>query len=124
MSEQKLPKAVELLVTVSDKIKASGDAVVQKVVAARVEAELQKRADSLEKALVTRASLASEVKKLEKPDVDGTYDADGKEVTPASFSKARAKELKDKRDKLAKVDKLINAALENNEWGKLNEFKG
>lgn len=92
------------------------------MVEARVKAEVEKRATALDKALSVRSQVASELKKQDRPDVK-TYNGDGT-VASETYSEERFKEVKKLKEKLGKIDKTINLALNNSEWGKLNEVKG
>lgn len=119
--EKQLPAAVSVLSSISERLKDSGDAVRDKVIEGRVQAEISKRAGALEKALDARSTADKELKKLEKFDVK-IHSKDGG-VAHEGFSPERMKQIEQARGKLNKIDKAIEAALTNNEWGKLNEIK-
>lgn len=119
--ENKTPAAVALFQIISERIKGSDQAIKDKVVEARVQAEIDKRASALDSALKKRVELEGEVKKLQRPTSE-VYDANGN-VVHAGFSKSDVKALAEAKKKLAKADKCIAAALEGGDWGKLNEVK-
>lgn len=113
--------STDILTTISEQLKTSGDAVRQKVVQGRVDAEVNKRADALEKALKLRTETQVELKKQDKPD-NVLKDKDGKVIHEA-FTDARIKERKKLQEKITKIDKAIDAAFNDNEWGKLKDLK-
>ena len=91
------------------------------MIEARVRVEVEKRASALEKALITRAAAADEIKKLSKP-TQKVVDASGV-VLHEGFLPAEVKAMEKARQRLGKIDKCINLALNSSEWGKLNEVK-
>lgn len=117
----KVEASVNLLSSISERVKHSAEDVRKQVIEQRVKAVVDQRADMLDKALTVRETLSKEINKISKPDVQ-TYTESGA-VASSSYSEERVKQLKDKREKLAKVDKAIALALDNNDWSKLNEVK-
>jgi hypothetical protein len=115
------PPAVTLLSSISEKVKESNDAVREQVIENRVSKEINKRVEALDKALGARSAAQGDVRKLDRPDVKA-LDSEGKIVSEA-YSEERFKELKKAREKLEKIDKAIDKAL-NGDFSKLNEIKG
>ena len=127
-AEVKLPAAVQLQNDVKTEIETldTPGAVTstrQQVIQALADAELERRVEILSSALLERKKLESQVKKI-KPD-QIFYDADGK-VTNASFTKAKADELRKSKEKLQKLDRLIDAVIDTptaDAYNKLSNFK-
>lgn len=113
--------ATALLSTISEQLKDSRDQVRQKVIKARVDTEISKRADILDKALIARSAAQADLKKLAKPD-DKLFNEDGS-LKHEGFSQSRIKDRERLQQRLAKIDKAITGALDDNEWDRLNEIK-
>lgn len=114
--------SLDLLSKISDQVKVSKDKVCQRLVDQRVEAELDKRAELLDKALTLHSSAIKEQRKLEKPDVK-VHDAEGK-VVREGFSSALTKKRSEAKAKVLKIEKAISAALDDADWGQLSNLKG
>ncbi|MDO8660404.1 MAG: hypothetical protein Q7K43_00805, partial [Candidatus Woesearchaeota archaeon] len=111
---KKVEQAKELLTDVAERVKGSGTQVYEKLRDTLVDREVGERVVLLEKALVQRNQTISELRKLEKPDVE-TFDADGK-VLSASWSKQRTEELKKKREQLQRLETAFDNALGDNDF--------
>jgi len=116
-----LPTSVMLLNEVADRLKKSSEQVREAVIEARVKAEVEKRSALLESALVVREELIAEVKKASVADIK-YFDKDGNAVVEY-LSESALKKLKEKQEKLSKVDKSIQAALSENQWDQLKNLK-
>ena len=114
------PQSTILLSLISEKLKEKNFTIREKVVESCVNKEIDKRVETLNKALKTRATAHNEVRKLDKPDVKA-FDSEGKVISEV-FSGERFKELKKAREKLEKIDTAIDKALEG-DFSKLNELK-
>lgn len=120
-TEPAVPSPIEVLGMIAEKIKSSRDDVRKKLIALRVDRELDVRVDLLDKAFAKRAEADKALKKVNRPDVEHN-DGDGNPV-PGVYTKARTKEIKDAKDKLAKIEKAITSALTEDNFGKLKELK-
>jgi chaperonin cofactor prefoldin len=112
-------KSKSLHTMVRTKIEGSTDAVFNRVVDRLAEDEIKKREDLLVQGLAKLDEADKEVKKI-KPD-QGSYDADGKLIGEATFSKAKADELKKAREKLEKISNALEKAF-NGDFQKLKEL--
>lgn len=113
------PKTIN--VAVAEKVAGLGSAkVVETVVDKLVTAEITKRAEALAAAIKLAEDTLRESRKAAKPDVI-TVNAAGEKTE--AFS-PKAFETKKKLDeKLAKIDKVVEAALaDGGDWGKLYEL--
>lgn len=116
----KKAKVVELMAEVTDSIKGAGETIRTRLREAMVEREIKERVDLLDKTIIARNSVLTELRKIERPDVE-TFGADGK-VVSASYTKARLEELKKLKDKIAKYENAIEKALTDNDFSKLKEL--
>ena len=104
-------------VAVAEKIAAVGSkSAVDAVVELLVKTEVNRRADALEKALKLHEETFRELRKV-KPD-QVTYNLDGTKATE-TYSKAAIDSNKKLNEKLAKIDKAVVNATDNNQWGDL-----
>jgi hypothetical protein len=113
---------MNVLAEVADVLKASSSEVKSRLVKALTERELVKRVDLLDKALVKRAALQSEVNALRAPAKKAFKLVDGKmqEVEPVftqeevkkfnEETKQFAKKAKEVTEKLMNFDKALEAA--------------
>lgn len=92
------------------------DAVVQRL----VDVEINRRVDTLSKALNKQESLAGEIKKIDQPD-QSTFDTAG--VETKSFSAKRFNELKKLKGDLAEIEKLTDEAMEQNTTEAYNKLE-
>ena len=126
--EPKLPAAVQLQNDVKKEINTldkpgSVTSARQRVIDDLAQQELDRRVSVLATALGKRKELSIQVKKV-KPD-QVFYDAEGNK-TSESFTKAKADELKKLKNKLEKLDGLINTVIEApsaEAYQKLGDFK-
>jgi len=117
-TENTQPKYAELLDSFKTKVAASAQKVVDGVVEKLTQAEVEKRQNTVIKALDMIQEADKEIKKI-KPDQE-SFDEDNKLVN-ATYSKDVAKKLKEIKDKKAKLDEAINLALgDKADFSKLN----
>lgn len=104
---------------VAEQVKQLGsEKVVNQVVDTLVTSEINKRAEALAGALKMMDESSRELKKT-KPD-QVAIQQDGKKVETYS---AKAFEARQKlEEKIAKIDKIVEAAVDNGEWGKLYDL--
>lgn len=95
--------------------------VRSRVVAQLVEAEIQKRAAALALALSKRQEAAKELDKI-RPDI-AHYDENGT-LAVTAFSKAVFEQKKQAKTKLEKIDKAIDAAINNADYQALDKIGG
>jgi ribosomal protein L22 len=81
--------------------------VIQKQIAER----LKKREGLIAQAIARLHSLDKELKKI-KPDVEAGYDADGKEVKAASYTKKALESRKKLVEKIENLDKTLTEIIE------------
>jgi hypothetical protein len=108
-----LPAAVQLQKDVKKKvadIETGGKSAVSRVRDAMAEEVIVQRVSVLTEALKKRRNLDGDLKKI-KPD-NVFVDADGNEVM-SSYSKGSQQAMKKLRERLAKLDKLINEVVNN-----------
>lgn len=109
------PAAVELQIDVKEivKTKQESNIIRKRVIEALVEEEIANRADLLTKALAKRKAQNSELSKI-KPDLC-SFNVDG---SPANYhwSKAKLGERDKALKALNKIDKAINAAINNADY--------
>lgn len=115
------PEAIKLQEDVRKAIKSKQEtgAIREKVVTALVEEEVSTRADLLTKALAKRKAQARELDKI-KPD-QCTFNEDG---SPAQqhWSKTKLGERQKAQKNLSKIDKAINAAVQNADYEGLKKI--
>lgn len=105
---------MNVLAEVADALALSAPLVRERLKTVRVERELSKRVDLLDKALAKRMTLFIEVKKL-KPKMMAVLNEDGSStpvpapVTPEEAKKF-AKAVKEAKEKLEKFDDLLEKA--------------
>jgi len=112
------PKSINI--AVAEQVAKLGSAkVVETVVEKLASAEVAKRAEALAAAIKLSEDTLKEQRKASKPD-QVSIAADG---TKTETFSAKAFEAKKKIDeKLAKIDRIVEAAIEKGEWGKLYEL--
>ncbi len=112
------PKSINI--AVAEQVEKLGSAkVVDTVVEKLVNAEVAKRADALAAAIKLSEDTLREQRKSSKGD-QITVTADGQRTE--SFSPKAYETLKKLNEKLAKIDKTVQNATENGDWGKLYEL--
>lgn len=109
--------AVTLRDTVATEISTIAPAVADRVVKHFVDTEVSRRTDLIVKGMDTLHQLNNDLRKINKPDVN-TFNGDG---SPAysSFTKPRLDEVNKLIDRIAKLTKSIDAALN----GQVNDLK-
>ena len=107
--------------TVANRLANSGATIRNAVVDILVKEETDRRVAATTKAVNKLAELDKELKKLSKPDIE-TFNAD---ETPASpvFSKTRIEEIKKVREQIAKIEKALTEAFDNNNFQKVLDLK-
>ena len=95
--------------------------VRQRVVDTLVEAELSRRANALAGALTKRADAAKELSKIEPDQV--AFGEDGKKLS-ATYSSKAALARKQAKEKLDKIDRAIDAAINNADYQSLEKIGG
>lgn len=110
-------------VAVAEKIAAVGSKIaIDTVVDNLVKTEVNRRADALEKVLKLHEDTFREIRKV-KPD-QVTYNLDGTKATE-TYSKAAIDNNKKLTEKLAKIEKAVVNATDNNQWSDVyNLVKG
>lgn len=82
------------------------------IVKKRADALVAKRADVIDKALDVIEKLRGERNKADKPDVPGTFNADGTPNVAPAYTLANRKLVKELGDKITSVERALNEA-----WG-------
>lgn len=90
--------------------------VVDTVVESLVQVEIKRRAEALEKAIKLHEETLREIRKV-KPD-QVTFNLDGSKASE-TYSKQAYENNKKLNEKLAKIEKVIVAATEQDKWGDL-----
>lgn len=90
--------------------------VIDTVVESLVKVEISRRSDALEKAIKLHEDTLREIRKV-KPD-QVTYNLDGTKASE-TYSKQAFENNKKLNEKLAKIEKTIVGATENEKWGDL-----
>ena len=112
------PKSINI--AVAEQVEKLGSAkVVDSVVEKLVNAEVSKRADALASAIKLAEDTLRDQRKASKPD-QVALQADGQKIETFSPKAFEAKKKLD--DKLAKIEKTVQNATENGDWGKLYEL--
>lgn len=110
---------MDITLKVASAIAALAPAVEEGVIATLVERERNKRVDSIVVAIGQYDNLVREGRAFEKPDLP-VYDSEGN-LTSEGFSKQRYEQRTKHKERLAKLEKAINKALEG-DLGDLNNF--
>lgn len=92
---------------------------LETLVSTLANAEIDRRANALLKAFNAAAMTKKEIQKL-KPD-NVTRDEFGKEIS-VGYSSAKYEELKKLKEKLAKIEGLISAAVDKADYSKILDF--
>lgn len=112
------PKSINI--AVAEQVEKLGSAkVVDSVVEKLVNAEVSKRADALAAAIKLAEDTLREQRKASKPD-QVALQADGQRIETFSQKAFEAKKKLD--EKIAKIEKTVQNATENGDWGKLYEL--
>lgn len=123
--EQKaLPGAIDIRGAAKDKVKERAAEVREKVINALVDAELDKRADTLKSALDKRDDLSKQLSKESRPTEEFEIrETDGKRerVKVSRMSKEQAKKVDDLQQSLDKLDRAIDKALNEHNYDDLNK---
>ncbi len=122
MTDEKEKEVTSLVVEVAEKITLVGREVREKLVQTLLDREVASRVSLLDSAFQRRAKEITEMKKLDKPDVE-TFDKDGKPFSV--FSKERNGQRNKAREKLQKLESAIEKAMgEKPDFKKLREMLG
>lgn len=97
------------------------DNLTDDVVNTLVEEVIAERTSKLVAAYKKIQVLQKELNKF-KPDIEGTFDSDGNEVTPATFSGKLVKQVKDKKGEISKLETAIEKAVTEADFGQLNNL--
>jgi Na+-transporting NADH:ubiquinone oxidoreductase subunit NqrC len=112
------PKSINI--AVAEQVEKLGSAkVVETVVEKLVNAEVAKRADALAAAIKLAEDTLREQRKASKPD-QVALTTDGQKVE--TFSPKAFEAKKKVEEKLVKIEKIVQNATENGDWGKLYEL--
>ena len=108
---------------VAEQIAKLGSAkVIDNVVEALVKVEIARRTEALEKAIKLHEETLREIRKIRPDQI--SFNLEGAKVSE-TYSKAVYDSNKKLNEKLAKIEKTIVAATENDKWGDLyNLVKG
>lgn len=119
-------KAKDLKTAVAETLAASGPDVFNAVKEHLVKEEIAKRTELVLKGLAKKDELEREAKKIKPDPKTATYDADGKVVTPASYTEDQVKTIKANREQLNKLEKALELALNavKPDFSKLREIVG
>lgn len=122
MSETPTPTPVSAIVTlnqeVAEAIKGSGDVIKNAVKAKFVQDEVNRRTDLLTRLIVAINTFRKEGYKLKADQI--SYNAD-KSIASETWSKAQLDKRQKFDEKMAKAEKVFEAALNNNEYDKVEE---
>ncbi len=110
--------AARVMAEIASRLDSSLADVRQGLVDALVQKELDERVKLLVSAVGRRNEQLSELRKVDRPDVV-TYD-DAGQVASGTYTKERLKDIKDRKEKLAKLETAIARAL-SNDFSKLKD---
>jgi len=112
------PKSINI--AVAEQVEKLGSAkVVDAVIEKFVDAEVAKRAEALATAVKMAEDTLREQRRAAKPD-QVAISADGQRIE--TFSQKAFEARKKLDEKLAKIEKVVQNATENGDWGKLYEL--
>lgn len=107
---------------VASRISQISPAVNEKVIQHLVDKEIDKRVDKIVSNLDTLTQLEKDLKKI-RPDVGGSFDENGNETKPTQYSKAVYEQRKSLVEKIDKLKKALDLAIDKGDMSKLNELK-
>jgi hypothetical protein len=110
-----MTQTVKQLVT--DRLGAIGPVVQSKVVDLLVDQEVERRVKAVSVLVAKLDELNGNLKKIDRADVE-TFNQDGSPAT-ATFTKARLEEIKKAKEQIAKIEKALDMAFENNDFQKV-----
>lgn len=110
---------LDIKTELAEKLVSGNKEVKDRVIDVLYQQELTRRTDACVKVLAMIADAEKEYNKLAKPDHQ-TFNEDGSESSKA-FTKERVDQLKQMREKKAKYEAALQAALENNNFAKVLE---
>jgi hypothetical protein len=116
----------DLNARVAEAIVGAAPRVLTSVVAVLVDKEINRRAEALLGGIELASQTKSALRKAQEPDVrPSMFTADGKPIGDVGYTKPRLAEIKKLNEKLAKVEKAIDAATrdENPEFNLLYNLK-
>ncbi len=105
---------------VAEQIANAGPAILDKVINNLASLEIEKRASALLNGVNLAVATKRELQKI-KPDQQ-SFDASGK-VVFESYSKTKVEEKKKLEEKLAKIEKAVELAVNSNDFSKVSELK-
>lgn len=119
-------KAKSLKDEVAELLAGSGQVVFDRVKAHLVDEELKKRTDLVLKGLAKKGEVEGEIRKVKPDPKTAGYDAAGKVVVAAVFTKEQSDSLKTLRDQLKRVEAALELALnaDKPDFSKLREVVG
>lgn len=114
------PKDINIKVT--ETLALAGNRVLETAIDRLVTAEIEKRSSALHDAIKLAETAQRELYKINKPD-QVVYGLDNKPISEG-YSKVRLEEIKKATEKLAKIEKAVEAATaEKPDYSKLYELK-
>lgn len=105
---------------VADQIANAGPVILEKVINNLANLEIEKRATALLNAVNLAVATKRELQKI-KPDIVA-YNDKGEEAS-ANWSKPKLEEKKKLEEKLAKIEKAVDLAVNKNDFSKVSELK-
>jgi len=99
--------------SVAEQLSNCGTTVFNTVIENFVKVEINSRVDQISKAITKQEQLEKDLKKLNKGDVV-TFVGDNMDTQVTSMSKQRFEDIKKLKEKIGKLTKAIEFALENN----------
>ena len=112
--------AAGYIATIAAQVKERNPEVATRWVQTQVDKEIDARVGLLDKAMQARFTAMTDLQKINRAD-NVHKDADGK-VVFESWSDDRRKQVKEAKEKLAKIENAIQKAVEG-DWSKVKEIK-
>lgn len=106
---------------VASKIAGSGETVKNLVIDQLAEVEINNRVELVKKGLAKVTTLKAELKKIDQPD-GVSYAGSDKTGEIKTYSAGRIKEIESAKEKLTKVEKALDKALEDNSKDAYNKL--
>lgn len=100
---------------VAENVAALGPNIEAAVIAARVEAIMKKRIDTVSRAMDILDKLSVEKRKVDRPDTQALFDSEGKEVVPAAYNDKTLKAVKEVQERISKLAMELNQTLASHE---------
>lgn len=118
MSEVSEKKSIKELVV--ERLAKSGSASTERLITALLDVELDRRHETLLKAVKLLDEAENQVKASSRPDVQ-TFNADSTPLS-SSFSMNALKAMKSAKEKLARLHEAFDKALEKGDFNQLNQL--